>query len=293
MPKRRRRAWRVNSTKWTCPACTFVNTKANFLACEVCNTSKPISASGTSRKLQLNETPRSRRRARVPSTGGCDAEVSWSKIVAGEESSKRCRYQAPLNSSSTSSTVASSTPSVVRACPRTKEKDSAVDIEQAALEAERYRRLADEAHTSMVKKFMEASQASKEFKCGGGCLSRIRAREARGYRRERDRLQKLAREWTFASNNGGQHVDNFDFDSGVTENTVDLHGLSVNEAIDYSSKVLDVARRQRVRRVRLVTGRGTNSLRGPRLLPALLRYFSGRPSNYVVSSDGGALVLRL
>ena len=72
------------------------------------------------------------------------------------------------------------------------------------------------------------------------------------------------------------YPDEIDFvGTDEKEPLIDLHGLHVKEAIEYAKLAMKAAKRSRhVRRVRFLTGRGSHSSDGPRILPALTRYFS-------------------
>ena len=70
------------------------------------------------------------------------------------------------------------------------------------------------------------------------------------------------------------------------EPQIDLHGLHVKEAIEYSKLAFEAAKRSRfVEKIRFITGRGAHSgANGPRILPALNRYFSKNRTNHLTDA---------
>lgn len=57
-----------------------------------------------------------------------------------------------------------------------------------------------------------------------------------------------------------------------TENTIDLHGLFVKEALDRLSSHLDLAKAEGLSKLFVIVGRGLHSNGGPKLKPAVVEY---------------------
>ena len=137
----------------------------------------------------------------------------------------------------------------------------------ALRKAKELRSHAQYLHGKMIGKFQAAANST---------AAHFQSMQGYEFRKEKFRCQKEASVLIFYAHNNF-YPDEIDFtDLDETEPQIDLHGLYVKEAIEYSKLVIDVAKRCRhVRRVRLLTGRGTHSGRdGPRILPAVGRYFS-------------------
>ena len=141
---------------------------------------------------------------------------------------------------------------------------------KALQKAKELRSRAQDLHGRMVGKFQDAKKHNS-------ALRSTFVSEGYDFRDEKLRCQREASQLIFYGHNNRMYPDEIDFeDIEEKEPLIDLHGLHVNEAIEYAKLAMKAAKRSRfVTRIRFLTGRGMHSgPDGPRILPALSRYFS-------------------
>ncbi|GAA5823740.1 hypothetical protein JCM11251_003275 [Rhodosporidiobolus azoricus] len=97
----------------------------------------------------------------------------------------------------------------------------------------------------MAKAFSSSKQA---YATGNGEAAHDLSQEGKQHQREKDRLNGEAAEWIFQANNHNR---------GPGE--VDLHGLYVQEAIDYTDRAISNARSQGLGELRVIVGKGNHS----------------------------------
>jgi len=163
----------------------------------------------------------------------------------------------------------------------------------ALAKAKELRLEAQNCHEMMLLKF-------QDNKRNCAAMRGIRADEGNKYKRQKQMYQREAGRLTFFAHNSGMYPDEINFDDDVLEPQIDLHGLIVKEAIEYASIVIKTAHTVRhhkrsgcrMKRIRFLTGRGSHSgINGPRVLPALIRYFS--KSNHQVQKTLDSLIVKI
>ncbi|KZT72165.1 cytoplasmic protein [Daedalea quercina L-15889] len=115
---------------------------------------------------------------------------------------------------------------------------------------------ASEEGSKMAQCFEESHTA---YASGNGARAKELSNEGKAHKAEMERLNAQASEWIFAKNNE---------DSAPGE--VDLHGLYVKEAITYSERAINDARRRGDAKLNLIVGKGLHSAQGvAKLKPAI------------------------
>ncbi|KAI8993845.1 hypothetical protein BD414DRAFT_436080 [Trametes punicea] len=115
---------------------------------------------------------------------------------------------------------------------------------------------ANAAGDEMARCFEEAHKA---YERGEGARAKELSNAGKAAQREMERLNEEAAEWIFRENNK---------DSQPGE--VDLHGLYVKEAIQYTDKAIQEARARGDSKIRLIVGKGLHSAGGvAKLKPAI------------------------
>ncbi|KAK7037316.1 hypothetical protein VNI00_011307 [Paramarasmius palmivorus] len=110
------------------------------------------------------------------------------------------------------------------------------------------RKRANEEGDSMAKCFRESQEA---YKGGNGARAKELSNEGKEHQKKMEKLNREASEWIY--------IDE-----------VDLHGLYVKEAIEYTDRALEEAKMNGQREVRLIVGKGLHSSGGvAKIKPAI------------------------
>ncbi|KAI5475122.1 S-adenosyl-L-methionine-dependent methyltransferase [Pseudohyphozyma bogoriensis] len=97
----------------------------------------------------------------------------------------------------------------------------------------------------MGKAFDESKRA---YNGGDGARAKELSNEGHEHQREKERLNDEAALWIYTENNKRQ-----------PEGTIDLHGLYVQESIEYTEKAIESARSHSVPTLRVIVGKGNHS----------------------------------
>jgi len=97
----------------------------------------------------------------------------------------------------------------------------------------------------MEKCFEDSQQAYARH---DGALAKSLSDEGKAHKVEMERLNQEASNWIFTQNNNGRQPGE-----------VDLHGLSVREAIDRSDEAIQAAKQRGDSQLRLIVGKGLHS----------------------------------
>ncbi|KAI0686849.1 hypothetical protein BC835DRAFT_1420114 [Cytidiella melzeri] len=117
------------------------------------------------------------------------------------------------------------------------------------------RKRADAVADEMHKLSRESQEA---FQSGNGALAKDLSNQSKAQRAELDRLNKEAHEWLFNENN-----------KDSAPNEVDLHGLGVKEALEFTERAIQDAKRRGEPEIHLIVGKGLHSTNGPKIKPAV------------------------
>lgn len=143
------------------------------------------------------------------------------------------------------------------------------------------RQLARQESDQMKEKFDQAHQA---YNAGRRREAKIFSTEGKAHQRKRDELNEQAAAWIFEANNRACPPD-----------TIDLHGLFVQESITYTESFIARARRSRFKTVRVIVGKGVHSMQHQaKIRPAIEELVERQ--NIAVSLDehnSGVLILVL
>lgn len=126
---------------------------------------------------------------------------------------------------------------------------------QAENNYEIYRQKAKELAEKRHESF---SQSIMFYKSGNKALAKKLSKEGKLYEKQMSKANKKAAELIFTKYNKQQNED-----------TIDLHGLSVNEAIGKLKERISTAKQNEVKRLIVVVGKGNNNQNGPRIKPAV------------------------
>jgi len=135
--------------------------------------------------------------------------------------------------------------------PQPPHKQSAgqrVDHNQVNQQNEHYTSLRSRAKQEGDQMAQCFEQSHEAYSRGDGALAKELSNKGKAHQREMEGLNKEASEWIFTENNR---------DSQPGE--VDLHGLYVKEAITYTDRAIQEARRRGDREVHLIVGKGLHS----------------------------------
>ncbi|KDQ21777.1 hypothetical protein BOTBODRAFT_50337 [Botryobasidium botryosum FD-172 SS1] len=133
------------------------------------------------------------------------------------------------------------------------------DSNQANQSNEHYAALraqANAAGDAMGRSFDASKQA---FQRGDGAMAKQLSEEGKAHRAEMERLHAEAGAWIYGENN-----------KNLPPYTVDLHGLYVKEAVEYTERALEKAREKGATYLRVIVGKGIHStVQGPKIKPAI------------------------
>jgi len=108
----------------------------------------------------------------------------------------------------------------------------------------------------MARCFEESKRA---YTTGDGAQAKTLSNEGKGHKAKMEQLNAEASAWIYAKNNE---------DSGPGE--IDLHGLYVKEAIDYTDRAIEAAKRRGDTTINIIVGKGLHSNGGvAKLKPAI------------------------
>jgi len=122
------------------------------------------------------------------------------------------------------------------------------DDNQVNSHNEQYMKLRQEARSegdAMARCF---DQAHSAYASGDGARASQLSKEGHEHKARMEDLNKQASEWIFKANNADENED-----------TIDLHGLTVHEAIDRTEAFVQDARRRNRTQIRVITGKGLHS----------------------------------
>ncbi|GAA6004049.1 hypothetical protein JCM10207_006532 [Rhodosporidiobolus poonsookiae] len=133
----------------------------------------------------------------------------------------------------------------------------------------------------MAKAFSSSKQA---YASGDGGAAHDLSTEGKQHQREKDRLNAEAAEWIFNENNRTQPAG-----------SVDLHGLYVQEAIDYTERAISNARAQGFPELRVIVGKGNHSpSHVAKIKPAITSLMQRENlTAHLDPHNGGVLVVQL
>jgi len=102
-------------------------------------------------------------------------------------------------------------------------------------------------------------ESKREYTSGDRARAKVLSNEGKEHKAKMEELHAEASVWIYAKNNE---------DSGPGE--IDLHGLYVREAIDYTDKAIEAAKRRGDTTINIIVGKGLHSSGGvAKLKPAI------------------------
>ncbi|GAA5889283.1 hypothetical protein JCM6882_000695 [Rhodosporidiobolus microsporus] len=133
----------------------------------------------------------------------------------------------------------------------------------------------------MAKAFSSSKQA---YSSGNGEAAHDLSQEGKQHQRERERLNAEAAEWIYRENNRSRSAGE-----------IDLHGLYVQEAIEYTEKGINNARSQGLSELRVIVGKGNHSpSHVAKIKPAITSLMQKeRLTASLDPHNGGVLVVQL
>ncbi|KAI0093425.1 hypothetical protein BDY19DRAFT_882495 [Irpex rosettiformis] len=118
------------------------------------------------------------------------------------------------------------------------------------------RKRADEVAVEMHKLSRESQEA---YQRGDGALAKELSLQSKAKRGELERLNQENAEWLFRENNKDRPV-----------NEIDLHGMTVDQAIEFSERAIQSARQRGDSEIHIIVGKGLHSAGGiPKIKPAI------------------------
>ncbi|KAI0812297.1 hypothetical protein BC629DRAFT_1589085 [Irpex lacteus] len=115
---------------------------------------------------------------------------------------------------------------------------------------------ADEVASEMHKLSRESQEA---YQGGDGARAKELSNESKAKRAEMERLNQEAAEWLFKENNKDRPT-----------NEIDLHGLTVDQAVEFTERTIQDARRRGDSEIHIIVGKGLHSAGGvPKIKPAV------------------------
>jgi len=124
--------------------------------------------------------------------------------------------------------------------------------------------------------------SKQAFQRGDGAMAKQLSEEGRARKAEMERLHAEAGAWIYGENN-----------KNLPPYTIDLHGLYVKEAIEYTERALDKAREKGATYLRVIVGKGIHSTaQGPKIKPAIeeLMRNNGVEAEFDPHNDGVLVV---
>ncbi|KAF3909720.1 hypothetical protein AA313_de0209115 [Arthrobotrys entomopaga] len=147
--------------------------------------------------------------------------------------------------------------------------------QHAADEAE-YDRLRGLARTEQNRRHELIAQSREAYQSGDGARAHQLSQEAKKHEANADAYNKQASEYIFRVNNASQ-----------AEDTIDLHGLFVEEAEEILATRIEAAKRQNARGLHVIVGKGIHSENHiQKIKPAVEKFC--REHNLVYSSEQNA-----
>ncbi|GAA5866390.1 hypothetical protein JCM1840_001298 [Sporobolomyces johnsonii] len=133
----------------------------------------------------------------------------------------------------------------------------------------------------MAKAFSESKQA---YASGRGGDAHDLSMEGKEHQRNKDRYNAEAAEWIFRENNKTQ-----------PPGSVDLHGLYVQESIDYTERAIATAKQQGLPELRVIVGKGNHSPSHlAKIKPAITSLMAREHlTAHLDPHNGGVLVVQL
>ncbi|GAA6049287.1 hypothetical protein JCM3770_005923 [Rhodotorula araucariae] len=133
----------------------------------------------------------------------------------------------------------------------------------------------------MAKAFAASKQA---YAAGDGGRAHDLSLEGKEHQRNKDRYNDDAAAWIFAENNSTQ-----------PQGSIDLHGLYVQEAIEYTEKAIADARNKGMPELRVIVGKGNHSpSHVAKIKPAIAQLMEReRLTANLDPQNGGVLVVQL
>ncbi|KAE8225754.1 hypothetical protein CF319_g1539 [Tilletia indica] len=122
------------------------------------------------------------------------------------------------------------------------------DDNQVNSHNEQYTQLRNQARSEGDAMARCYDQAHAAFGSGDGARASALSKEGHEHKARMEDLNRQASEWIFKANNADE-----------SEGTIDLHGLTVKEAIERTENYVRDARRQGRSQIRVVTGKGLHS----------------------------------
>ncbi|GAA5869131.1 hypothetical protein JCM8547_008705 [Rhodosporidiobolus lusitaniae] len=133
----------------------------------------------------------------------------------------------------------------------------------------------------MAKAFASSKQA---YSSGNGAAAHDLSLEGKEHQRNKDRYNAEAAEWIYQENNRTQ-----------PPGSIDLHGLYVQEAIEYTEKAIAEARSRGLAELRVIVGKGNHSpSHVAKIKPAITSLMQReRLTAHLDPHNGGVLVVQL
>ncbi|GAA5969547.1 hypothetical protein JCM11641_008153 [Rhodosporidiobolus odoratus] len=133
----------------------------------------------------------------------------------------------------------------------------------------------------MAKAFSSSKQA---YASGNGEAAHNLSMEGKHHQRNKDQYNAEAAEWIYRENNRTQ-----------SPGSIDLHGLYVQEAVDYTEKAIQQARSQGMQELKVIVGKGNHSpSHVAKIKPAITQLMEKeRLSAHLDPNNGGVLVVLL
>ncbi|GAA6029128.1 hypothetical protein JCM8097_001613 [Rhodosporidiobolus ruineniae] len=133
----------------------------------------------------------------------------------------------------------------------------------------------------MAKSFASSKQA---YASGNGGAAHDLSQEGKQHQRNKDRYNAEAAEWIYRENNRTQPAG-----------SIDLHGLYVQEAIDYTEKAIQDARQRGLAELRVIVGKGNHSpSHVAKIKPAITSLMARENlTAHLDPHNGGVLVVQL
>ncbi|KAK6332507.1 hypothetical protein TWF730_004172 [Orbilia blumenaviensis] len=154
--------------------------------------------------------------------------------------------------------------------------------QHAADEAE-YDRLRGLARSEQNRRHELIGQSREAYQSGDGARAKELSNEAKRHEANADNYNKQAAEYIFRVNNAGQEQD-----------TIDLHGLFVEEAEEILATRIQAARRQHARGLTVIVGKGIHSENHvQKIKPAVEKFCRDNNLVYSIGQNAGRIYIDL
>ncbi|KAK6339582.1 hypothetical protein TWF718_008978 [Orbilia javanica] len=154
--------------------------------------------------------------------------------------------------------------------------------QHAADEAE-YDRLRGLARSEQNRRHELIGQSREAYQNGDGALAKELSNEAKRHEANADNYNKQAADYIFRVNNANQEED-----------TIDLHGLFVEEAEEILATRIEAARRQHAKGLHVIVGKGIHSENHvQKIKPAVERFCQDNNLVYSIEKNAGRIYIDL